>query len=255
MHANKMSAFFTKLKRFIFKKEHIKSYRLNLFFKDFEKFENLDVNKRFPLRKEDMYPCLEDNTATTNFDAHYVFHPAWAARIIKKIDPAVHIDISSTLHFCTMLSAFVKTEFYDYRPAVLNLDNLKSKSADLTNLPFLSDSIVSLSCMHTIEHIGLGRYGDPLDPEGDLKAFAELKRVCAANGTLLIVVPVGVKRIQFNAHRVYDPFDILDYMTGFEMEKFSLINDNSEFIDHADLNNAAQQKYGCGCYWFIKQSK
>jgi hypothetical protein len=58
--------------------------------------------------------------------------------------------------------------------------------------------------MHVIEHIGLGRYGEALDPDGDLKAIRELVRVLAAGGNLLVVVPVGRPRIQFNAHRIYD---------------------------------------------------
>ncbi len=47
------------------------------------------------------------------------------------------------------------------------------------------------SCMHTIEHIGLGRYGDPLDAVGDQTALSELQRVVAPGGSLLIVVPVA----------------------------------------------------------------
>jgi SAM-dependent methyltransferase len=144
-------------------------------------------------------------------------------------------------------------DFYDYRPAALHLSNLKSQHADLTALPFSSSSLTSVSCMHTIEHVGLGRYGDPIDPEGDLKAINELKRVCAVNGSLLIVVPVGIKKIQFNAHRIYDPFDIIEYMSGFELKDFSLIDDHGTFTEKADLKVAATQKYGCGCYWFIKK--
>lgn len=223
------------------------------FYNQYDQFNRLDTDKRMSNNKEDFYPCLNDNTPTTGFDAHYVYHPAWAARIIKQINPGVHVDISSTLHFCSMLSAFVTTEFYDYRPAILNLDNLRCQRADLTNLSFPSNSIMSLSCMHTIEHIGLGRYGDRVDPDGDLKAIRELKRVCAFGGSFLMVVPVGKKRIQFNAHRIYDPFDVLTYMDGFEMRKFSLIDDSGAFTDSGDLDIAAEQKYGCGCYWFIKK--
>lgn len=225
---------------------------LTLFYEQLNQFKKLDLFQRFPISNKDIYPCLNDNTNKTSFDAHYIYHPAWAARIIKETNPFRHTDISSTLHFCSIVSAFVTTEFYDYRPAILELDNLNCRHADLTNLPFESNSILSLSCMHTIEHVGLGRYGDPLDPDGDLKAFEELKRVCAIKGNLLIVVPVGKKRIQFNAHRIYDPFDIIQYMDGFKVEKFSLINDEGEFIEYAKLNDAAIQTYGCGCFWFIK---
>ena len=235
-------------------KKYVKAdLKTDAFFADLDIFQSLDKNKRFPILKEDFFPCMHDKTSATPFDAHYIYHPAWAARIIKKINPGFHTDISSTLHFCTVLSAFIKTKFYDYRPANLTLDNLSSEHADLTDLPFESNSIFSLSCMHTIEHIGLGRYGDPIDPEGDVKAIKELKRVCSVNGNLLLVIPVGKKRIQFNAHRIYDPFEIISYMNGFELKDFSLINDQGAFADNADLNEAAKQIYGCGCYWFIKK--
>lgn len=216
-----------------------------------EQFKNSNDN-RFQLKQKDLYLCTDDNTKNTSFDSHYIYHPAWAARIIREIAPEKHIDIGSALHFYTILSAFIKTEFYDYRPAVLNLTNLSSAHADLTNLPFASDSINSLSCMHTIEHIGLGRYGDPIDPKADLKAINELKRVCAPNGTLLIVVPIGKRRIQFNAHRIYDPFDVIDYMKDFKLNQLSFVDDNGVFTETSELKKASKQNYACGCYWFIK---
>lgn len=215
-----------------------------------EEFKRYD-DKRFEIKEEDLFLCTEDNTTVTNFDSHYIYHPAWAARIIKELAPRKHVDIGSTLHFCSILSAFVNTDFYDYRPAPLNLTNLTSGHADLTSLTFESCTINTLSCMHTIEHIGLGRYGDPIDPTADLKAINELKRVCAVNGTLLIVVPIGKRRIQFNAHRIYDPFDMITYMEGFKLNQFSFVNDEGEFIDDTDISKAQNQKYACGCYWFI----
>lgn len=207
---------------------------------------------RFKIRKQDLYLCINDKTETTNFDSHYIYHPAWAARVIKVFNPSKHVDIGSTLHFCSMLSAFVNTEFYDYRPAQLKLTNLTSGHADLVNLPFKDNSIESLSCMHTIEHIGLGRYGDPIDSKADLKAIQELKRVCAKNGSLLIVVPIGIRRIQFNAHRIYAPFDIVDYMKGFKLNQFSFVNDIGEFIENTVPEIASNENYACGCYWFVK---
>ncbi|WP_230383749.1 DUF268 domain-containing protein [Pedobacter endophyticus] len=149
------------------------------------------TDKRFVLDSKDLYPCLSDATTYTGFDRHYVYHPAWAARIIKANNPKKHIDISSTLHFCSILSAFIPVEFYDYRPAKLYLTGLKALGGDLLNLPFADRSVYSLSCMHTVEHIGLGRYGDPLDYDGDKKAIDELKRVLAPGGNLLFVVPLA----------------------------------------------------------------
>ncbi|MDD2340089.1 MAG: DUF268 domain-containing protein [Methanosarcina sp.] len=213
-------------------------------------------NNRFSILWRDRYLCLNDKSSTTPFDAHYIYHPAWAARIIAKTKPAVHVDVSSTLHFCSILSAFVPVKFYDYRPADLKLSNLSSGSTDLLSLPFSSNSIESLSCMHTVEHIGLGRYGDPIDPDGDLKAIAELKRVLAVGGNLLFVVPIGgIAKIMFNAHRIYAYSQIMEYFSELQLEEFSLILDmplSNGLISNATEDDANKCTYGCGCFWFKK---
>lgn len=222
---------------------------------DYIKFISKTDN-RFSINTRSMMPILLEKTSTTNFEPHYIYHPAWAARIIAKNKPTTHTDISSTLHFSSIVSAFVPVDFYDYRPAKLNLSNLKSKHVDLTNLPFPDNSISSLSCMHVVEHIGLGRYGDPIDPKGDLKSIAELKRVLAHNGSLIFVVPVGKPRIQFNAHRIYSYEQILECFSDLELKEFSMIPDNfreTGIIYNADPNFVKEQNWGCGCFWFIKK--
>lgn len=212
--------------------------------------------KRFPLRLSSLKPYLLDKTTTTSFEPHYTYHPAWAARVIKEVNPKKHIDISSILYFSTMLSAFIPVEFYDYRPAHVHLKNLTCHRGDLTNLPFISNTIESISCMHTIEHIGLGRYGDPIDPEGDTKAINELKRVVAPGGTLLFVVPLGQNKLEFNAHRIYSYDQVISYFNDMELKEFSLIPDAHQetgIILNATKEQADRQKWGCGCFWFIKK--
>lgn len=227
------------------------------FLKEFLRFRKMaeGLSIRLPIRWEDRLPCLKDKTASTPFDRHYIFHPAWAARVLARTRPASHVDISSTLHFCTLVSAFIPVRFYDYRPAALDLGNLSSDPADLLSLPFADRSIPSLSCMHVVEHVGLGRYGDPLDPDGDLKAMEELRRVLADGGSLLFVVPVGKPRTVFNAHRVYSRGQILAYFRDLELVESALIPDHSRdgglvLNPTDDMMNA--QSYGCGCFWFRK---
>lgn len=216
---------------------------------------------RFELNWNDRYPCLYDNTNYTGFDRHYIYHPAWAARIIERTKPEMHIDISSTLYFSSILSAFVPVKFYDFRPANLYLPGLESLKADLLKLDFADNSIASLSCMHTVEHIGLGRYGDPIDYNGDIKAMSELARVLAQSGNLLFVVPIGSKSIiQFNAHRIYTKEQIVSLFNkfGLELIEFALIPEKD--ADGGLVINPSQdllnnQTYGCGCFYFTKQSK
>lgn len=179
------------------------------FRQEFETFKATD-GKRFSVKEKDKLPCLNDKGTTTSFDKHYTYHTAWAARKLKEISPVEHVDIASLTYFSTLVSAFIPIRFYDYRPAKMELNNFSCQHADITNLPFENDSIDSLSCMHVVEHIGLGRYGDPLDVDGDLKAISELKRVVALNGYLLFVVPIGKAKIMFNAHRIYSYKQIIE---------------------------------------------
>ena len=230
-----------------------KDYKLERFNKEY--FEFIKKNDgRFTVDEKDFLRCLDDNTEFTGFDSHYIYHPAWAARVVKKINPKYHIDISSTLHFCSILSAFIDVKFYDYRPAKLNLNNLTSEKIDLTNFFFNDNSVECISCMHTIEHIGLGRYGDPINPQGDIKAINELKRITKSGGNLLLVFPVGKPKIMFNAHRIYSFEMVTELMEGFTLKEFSMVYDNQEFIENANPEDVKNQKYACGCFWFIKNN-
>ncbi|WP_236025855.1 DUF268 domain-containing protein [Geomonas azotofigens] len=233
----------------------LRAYRA--FRQEFKRFSELcGAADRFQLEWRDRYPCLHDKTANTGFDRHYVYHTAWGARKVAQIRPQSHVDVSSSLHFCTLVSAFVPVRFYDYRPVDLRLSDLSCDAADLLRLPFDDESIASLSCMHVVEHVGLGRYGDPLDPEGDLKAVAELKRVLAPCGSLLFVVPVGGRPCcMFNAHRIYSYSQVLELFHGLDLVEFSLVPDDPAaggLVVDAGKALADAQTYGCGCFWFKK---
>lgn len=228
-----------------------------LIFRSYIAYVRKDTKKRFKIPFSSVMPCLFENIPFTRFDTHYIYHTAWAARKVKEIGAEYHVDISSSLYFSGIVSAFIPVHFYDFRPAKLNLSNLTAKAADLTNLvEFKTSSIASLSCMHTVEHVGLGRYGDSIDPEGDMQAAKELSRVVSVGGSLLFVVPVGVPRIQFNAHRIYSYEMVLEMFPGFYVKEFSLIPDNA--LDVGMINNAGSidvknQSYGCGCFWLVKK--
>lgn len=225
------------------------------FYSDYFTFKKLNRDPRFPLEIKNIYPQIFDKTANTPFDKHYIYHPAWAARVLAKTKPDLHVDISSSLSFSTILSAFIPVKFYDFRPAEIHLDNLASGKADLLSLPFESNSVKSLSCMHTIEHLGLGRYGDKIGPEDDLKAISELKRVLAPGGFLIFVVPIGRPKLMFNAHRIYSYDQIFGYFSDLQLTEFSLIPDDPKsggIIYNADKKIADQQNYGCGLFLFKK---
>jgi hypothetical protein len=155
-----------------------------------------------------------------------------------------------------MVSAFIPMEFHDVRPPDLKLENLAVKVNTLEKLDIPDHSVASLSCMHVIEHLGLGRYGDPLDPQADLAGIAELKQILAPGGDLLIVVPLGTPRVMFNGQRVYSYGLIKDYFGELELREFAFIPDSAA-DGHLIRNPAPEQiaafRSGCGCFWFKKK--
>ena len=109
--------------------------------------------------------------------------------------------------------------------------------------------------MHVIEHIGLGRYGDEIDPQGDKKACRELTRVLARGGDLFFVSPVGRPRIEYNAHRIYSYGMVLDLFPGLELMETALLPTKGDtgFIENAGAKEMDVEEYGCGCFWFRKK--
>ena len=233
-------------------------FKLTKFKNDFNYFKSnsqLVDNRFFKVSWKERCVLLSDDTSNTDFERHYVYFPAWAARVLKIIKPQKLVDISSSLRFVAVVSAFIPTDFYDYRPAPLVLSNLSTKKGDLMDLPFADNSLPCVSCMHVVEHIGLGRYGDPIDYDGDLKAMSELSRVLAKAGSLLFVVPLGKPRIVFNAHRIYSYEQVISGFPELTLKEFALIPENSK--DGGLVYNPAKslidkQTYGCGCFWFTK---
>lgn len=67
------------------------------------------------------------------------------------------------------------------------------------NLDFF-DVVVTQS---SVEHSGLGRYGDALNPWGDILAIARAWCVTKKEGQLWIGVPTGLDRIFYNWHRIF----------------------------------------------------
>jgi SAM-dependent methyltransferase len=119
-------------------------------------------------------------------------HTGWAARVLAETKPKEHVDFGSYVYFASIASALVpRFRFYDIRPEYIPLPGLETGAADLTSLPFPDNSLESISCLHVLEHVGLGRYGDHINAIGDLHAANQLKRVLKPGGRLLMVLPMN----------------------------------------------------------------
>jgi SAM-dependent methyltransferase len=221
------------------------------FIKTCYRYSNLLGGKPFPLLG--MLPQLHDRTASTPFSADYFYMGAWATRRLIARNPARHVDIGGANFFISTLTASIPVIFLDYRPLHASLSGFHGVVGDILALPFADDSIQSLSCLHVAEHIGLGRYGDKLDPNGTQKAIRELSRITAPGGDLLFALPVGVERLCFNAHRIHAPATISNLFQGFDLIEFSGVHDDGTFVERANLHDFDADEYGCGLYWFRKR--
>ena len=220
------------------------------YFKDLMAYRRLDGSSSITLK--DLNPHIHQKASTHGFDAHHLYQAAWAFRLILESETKHHIDVASEAKFVAMLSAVVETTFIDIRPLAVNLDNFHSKAGSILELPYDDASLDSLSCLHAIEHIGLGRYGDPIDPEGTQKAARELARVVAPGGNLYVSLPIGKSRVCFNAHRVHSTSQVLELFSGLDLVEFSSVSDRREFVKGSDLDGFADAKYACGMFQFRK---
>jgi SAM-dependent methyltransferase len=205
-----------------------------------------------PIRWRDAFPKVADRVLTSPYDAHYLPQDTWAARRVAEHGPERHVDVGSRVEFACFLTAVTQVAFVDIRPLEADIEDLEPIAGSALDLPFADRSLPSVSCLHVAEHIGLGRYGDPLDPSGTRKAVAELQRVTAPGGQLLFSLPVGRQRLCFNAHRVHDPREIAELFDELELAEFAGVDDRGAFRRHRPLDELAGQRYACGMYRLVR---
>ena len=210
-----------------------------------------DANRNEQL---ELYPALFQRVANAPFDPHYVYQATWALSRIINLQPKLHVDVSSNIPFVTQLSVIVPVLYVELNPPQLELPRMVLLRANVMSMPFADRSLSSLSCLHVLEHVGLGRYGDPLDVYGPEKACWELCRCLDSEGSLFISVPIGKRRVQFNAHRIFDPMDIPRYIPELDLVEFSVVTDSGELIENTAPELYANLRYGCGLYWFRKST-
>ncbi len=204
------------------------------------------------LRESDAYPCLNDDVPSSPYDPHYFYQDVWAFKRVLASGTKAHVDVGSRVDYVGFLSAITDVTFVDIRPLPVTLDRFSCVPGSILELPFEDDSWDSVSCLHVAEHIGLGRYGDPLNPLGTMQAAAELYRILAPGGNLYFSLPIGRPRVCFNAHRVHSAEQVLRYFEGARLVSFSCVDDRSVFHEDVEPDVLAGASYGCGMFHFRK---
>ncbi|OGF26988.1 hypothetical protein A2331_02725 [Candidatus Falkowbacteria bacterium RIFOXYB2_FULL_34_18] len=230
----------------IFKKISLHKYFSN----EFKKYQKINNNKNFTLSKEYLKLCLFDKTDNTPLDPLYILQDSWCAKKIFENRPKHHYDIGSSVEMVGIISQFVPTTMIDIRPIDLELNNLYFKKGNILNLPFENNSLESISSICVIEHIGLGRYGDKLDPFGSEKAIKEIKRVLAPEGNLYISLPIdNENKVYFNAHRAFTREYILKLFQSLKLiEEKYLYKNGNKLINNYDQSEG----FGTGFFHFKK---
>lgn len=189
-----------------------------------------------------LYPCLNDDTIITAIEPIYFYQDAWAFEHIVKQHPEFHVDVGSHHKFVALLSKVLPVTMVDLRPLSLPLNSLTFRQGSILDLPFEDGSVPSVSSLCVVEHIGLGRYGDQLDPQGTEKAIAELKRIVKPGGSLYLSIPLDdMNRIYFNAHRAFIESYLLEQFRPFEVLE-------QRYIFGDTFKESLQSGFGTGCY-------
>jgi hypothetical protein len=220
--------------------------RLFQFVRDYRNYERLSGQK---IGYRDLWPFLNDKTDTTPI-GYYFYQDTWAFHKIAKALPASHVDVGSTALLVGCLAGIVPTVSVDIRPLDVSLPGLTHKQGSIIELPFATGAVESISSLCVVEHIGLGRYGDPLDPEGSRKAGYELARVLQPGGSLYVSLPMGLKsETKFNAHRIFKMADALALFPGLSLQGYALVGNKGIL---SSLEAAEVEDYPVGLFHLTK---
>ncbi len=224
-----------------------------------------ELNKTKPEDKFELkyFPCLVDRFESGGMaKGHYFHQDLIVARKIYLNNPDRHIDIGSRVDgFVAHVATFREITVLDIRKIDVKVENIEFIVADLMDM--VSEELVgscdSLSCLHAIEHFGLGRYGDKINAKGHLEGLGNLYKILKVGGTLYLSFPIGKARIEFNAHRVFDVKYMLEKFDGkFNVKSFSYVDDNGDLYEDVALcgegvGNNYGCYFGCGIFELIKK--
>lgn len=230
-------------------------YRLPRYLRDLAQFRK-DYRGQLALR-----PCLHDRTEEAGTSrGEYFIQDLIVARRIYQRHPRQHVDVGSRIDgFVAHVASYRTLEIWDIRAVTREVPGVVFRVADVTRPDSLPIAYCdSLSCLHAMEHFGLGRYGDPLDPDGSRKGLHNLALALVPGGLLYLSVPIGREKVLFNSHRIFDPHTIAQWARsdGLELQAFTTIHKDDSFVEHADWDQAfaqiRQQPYCLGLFEFVR---
>jgi SAM-dependent methyltransferase len=225
------------------------------FLRDARRYSSKLGSGDFALHLGDVFPILtEFGEQAGQASGHYFHQDLWVARRIFLARPKRHVDIGSRLDgFVAHVLTFMPVTVVDVRPLNSPVQGLEFVRDDATTLArFEDDSLQSVSTLHAIEHFGLGRYGDPVDPESCFVAMRSLQRVLAPGGDLYFSVPIGRERVEFNAHRVFAPATSLRAFDGLTLHAFAAVDDRGDLCEGQAPEAFSASRYACGMFHFRK---
>jgi SAM-dependent methyltransferase len=197
------------------------------------------------------FPCLYERFIEAGDTQGTYFHQdLFVARRVFANKPEKHLDVGSSIGgFISHVASFRKITVVDIRPLESDIPNVEFVQADMMgkvpeNLVASTDS---LSCLHAMEHFGLGRYGDTVCYDGYMRGIDNLGELLKPGGKLYFSVPMGPQRIEFNAHRVFSTRLLLDlFSQKYKLDSFSYIDDASKFFENAPIApERVAANYGC----------
>lgn len=192
---------------------------------------------------------------------HYFHQDLLVAQLVHERNPEVHVDVGSRVDgFVAHVATFRSVEVIDIRPLAVHVRNITFRQGDLMQSPSPNAACCdSLSCLHALEHFGLGRYGDPLEIDGWKLGIRGLAALLHQGGRLYLSVPIGTQRIEFNGHRVFATQTIVDEAAQWQLELGSFHFVDDEGALHIQSGNGEEQieaakglHYGCGIFEFVK---
>jgi SAM-dependent methyltransferase len=205
-----------------------------------------------------LYPIFEDRFASAGIcKGHYFHQDLYIAKKIFINQPSKHVDIGSRVDgFVAHVASYRTLEVFDIRKLENKTTGIIFKQVDLLNFPNqLVNYCDSISSLHVLEHIGLGRYGDPVDIDGFNKAFENIYKILKVNGIFYFSVPIGTQCVYYNAHRVFDVHFLVNLIsTKFDILEFSFVDDNGDFHENVTLcQNNVSINFNCinGCGIFV----